>query len=134
MKEYKNVINPRIIYLDEDEDTPPEHKIPPPKLHLQGGNALYTRFSSFRKNALTSWKIDIFQQFLKHNISRIYGIHSLGKISAGINDGLDMEPEAAAGVDEKRAGQISNKVVHFGNEWFHDVMRQSVDIPFGHAP
>ena len=65
------------------------------------------------KKRPNSLKIDIFHPFLKYNISRIYGIHSLGKISAVINDGLDMEPEAAAGVGEKLARQISKKIVHF---------------------
>ena len=53
---------------------------------------------------------------MKHNMSSIY-IHSLGKIGAGINDGLqDMEPEAATGVVEKLARQSGKKIAHFGIE------------------
>ena len=85
------------------------------KSQIKGGNVLYTRFSSLEKNALTSRKIDIFQPFLKHNISRTYGIHSMGKISTGFNDGLDMEPEAATGAGEKLALQISKKIADYGN-------------------
>ena len=33
MQEYKNVINPRLIYLQEDQETFLEHIVPPPELY-----------------------------------------------------------------------------------------------------
>ena len=37
------------------------------------------------------------------------------EIAAGINDRLDIEPEAALGAGEKLARQISKKIADFGN-------------------
>ena len=37
MQKYKNVINPRLIYLQEDQETFLEHIVPPPELHIMMG-------------------------------------------------------------------------------------------------
>ncbi|XP_047143844.1 uncharacterized protein LOC124817603 [Hydra vulgaris] len=37
MQEYKNVVNPRLIYLQEDQETFFEHIVPPPELHIMMG-------------------------------------------------------------------------------------------------
>ena len=36
MQEYKNVINPHLIYLQEDQETFLEHIVSPPELHIMG--------------------------------------------------------------------------------------------------
>ena len=71
MQEYKNVINPRLIYLQEDKETFLDHIVPPPELHIMMGvvDKLYTLL-------LCVWPA--FQNWLKTHYILMRGYHGVG--------------------------------------------------------
>ena len=71
MQEYKNVINPRLIYLQEDQETFLEHIVPPPELHIMIGvvDKLCTLL-------LCVWPA--FENWLKKHYILMRGYHGVG--------------------------------------------------------
>ena len=69
-----------------------------------------------------------------NKILSIYGMHSLDKISASINDGLDPGPETAASMGDIFTRQVSKNLINFCNERCLRVVKRSVDISLCHAP
>jgi len=71
MQEYKNVINPRLIYLQEDQETFLEHIVPPPELHIMMGvvDKLCTLL-------LCVWPA--FENWLKKHYILMRGYHGVG--------------------------------------------------------
>jgi len=71
MKEYKNVINPRLIYLDESPDVLLHHRIPPPELHILMG--VLTKLALL---LLTLWPQ--FESWMKSNYVMLRGYQGVG--------------------------------------------------------
>ena len=71
MQKYKNCITPRILYLQEPEDTLVEHKIPLPELHIFIGIV-----SMFVKLLLAAWPS--FESWLQRNYIMFRGYHGIG--------------------------------------------------------
>ncbi|XP_047130336.1 uncharacterized protein LOC105848372 [Hydra vulgaris] len=71
MQDYKNVINPRLIYLKENQETILEHIVPPPELHIMMGvvDKLCTML-------LCVWPP--FQNWLKTHYILMRGYHGVG--------------------------------------------------------
>ena len=71
MKEYKNVINPRLIYLDESPDVFLHQRIPPPELHILMG--VLTKLALL---LLTLWPQ--FESWMKSNYVMLRGYQGVG--------------------------------------------------------
>jgi len=71
MKEYKNVIKPRLVYLDDDPELYIEHIIPPPELHILMG--VVDKLSVL---LLTLWPA--FEKWLKSHYVMMLGYHGTG--------------------------------------------------------
>ena len=71
MKEYKNVIKPRLVYLDDDPELYIEHIIPPPELHILMG--VVYKLSVL---LLTLWPA--FEKWLKSHYVMMRGYHGTG--------------------------------------------------------
>lgn len=71
MQEYKNVINPRLIYLQEEQETLLEHIVPPPELHILMG--VVDKFCTL---LLCVWPP--FENWLKTHYILMRGYHGVG--------------------------------------------------------
>ena len=100
MKEFKNCISPRILYLDDPPETLVEHIIPPPELHL-----LIGIISMFVKILLSLWPG--FESWLKTYYIMFRGYHGIGLDGKNAQrfldnlDNLEINLISAASIDPK---------------------------------
>lgn len=71
MKDFKNCISPRLVYLDEPEDTLLEHLVPPPELHIFIGIV-----TLFVKVLLSLWPG--MEEWMKSNYILFRNYHGIG--------------------------------------------------------
>ena len=100
MKEFKNCISPRILYLGDPLETLVEHSILPPELYLFIGI-----ISMFVKILLSLWPR--FESWLKTNCIMFRGYHGIGLDGKNAQrfldnlDNLEINLMSAASIDPK---------------------------------